>query len=307
MAQAYAVGPSPEEAGPRIIRLAWTIDDGPTRHTAAMAAALAPRAATWFVMNDRLGSTAARRADALAQLLARQDGGDEAAIHSMHPSEGHAAWFPIRLGSVPQAYDSTAAAMGDLRAMAAELRRAGLRLHFARMPGGELSEVKKYLEMEGVPRKQSMALTRALLSGRVPPFPAPEVVARDLALVRSTLSSLGMHLWGGAAAGPELTDNTWEVESSGVAGRTNDVVRRFCSLADRLASGARTRPASFIILAHDTTAADAAQATRNIQSMEAYAIRKRVRVEYHSLSALYAIVRTAVRQSMETKKGHDCS
>lgn len=293
MAKAYAVGPGADEAGPKVMRLAWTVDDGPTPHTAAMASAMAPRAATWFVMNDRLGATRARRSAAMARLRERQQAGDEIAIHSMHPREGHAAWFPIRLSSVPQAYASTASAMDDLRAMVGELRQAGLRLHFARMPGGELSEVKKYVEVAGAPRQHSLAIARALLSGSVPPVAAPAVVVRDVALVRSTLASLGLHLWDGSAAGPELTANTWEVESSGVRGRTNDVVRRFTSLVGRLASGARKRPASFVVLAHDTTAADASQAARNLREMEAYAIAKAVRVEYHTTSSLYALVRGA--------------
>lgn len=291
MKQAYAIGPPADEAGYRLIRLGWSFDDGPTPHTAAMADVIAPRAATWFIMNDRLGGAGARRGSAFAKLLGRREQGDEIAIHSMHPIEGHAAWFPISLGSVPQAYASTAAAMHDLRAFTLELRAAGLRPHFARMPGGEWSEVKKYVEVAGGPRRQSGAIARALLSGQAPPVPAPPVVVRDLALVRSTVASLGLHLWDGSASGPELSTNTWEVESSGVRGRTDDVVRRFIGLADRLARGARTRPASFVILAHDTTRADATRAASNVRQMEDYATARGVRVEYHSMSSLYQIVR----------------
>lgn len=290
-APAFAVGPSAVAAGTNIVRLAWSVDDGPTRFTASMASTLSPRASTWFVMNDRLGSVQKRRTTALAQLLARQNLGDEIAIHSMHPKEGHCAWFPIRLRGVPQGYATTASAMDDLCSFASELRSAGLRLHFARMPGGELSEVKKYVEALGGAASTSDAVARALLSGRTPPVEPPIAVVKDLALVRSTLDRLGLHLWGGSATGPELTGNTWEAESSGVQARSNDVVRRVKGVVDRLASGARIRPASFVILAHDTTAVDVTQAGVNIHEMEAYASGKGVRVEYYQLADLYAVLR----------------
>lgn len=290
-APAYAVGPSAVAAGSRIVRLAWSMDDGPTRFTGSMASTLSPRVATWFVMNDQLGTVQKRRTSAISQLLMRQNLGDEIAIHSIHPEEGHCAWFPIRLRGVPQGYTTTANAMDDLCSFASELRSAGVRLHFARMPGGELSEVKKYVEVMGGSTSNSEAVARALLSGRTPPVEPPIAVVNDMALVRSTIDSLGLHLWGGSATGPELTGNTWEAESSGVQARTNDVVRRFKGVVDRLASGARIRPASFVILAHDTTAADVTQAGINIHEMEAYATGKGVRVEYYQLADLYAILR----------------
>jgi hypothetical protein len=291
----HAAGPSAGAAGHKVVRLSWTVDDGPTPLTPGMSAALSPRAATWFIMSNQLGSGTARTS-ALRGLVARQTAGDEIGIHSMHPSVGHAAWFPIHLGSsVPNGYNTTADAMTDLTSFTSELRGQGLRVHFARMPGGELSEVKKYVEDQGGSSSTSRAVASALLSGATPSPAAPATVTADVSLVMSTLRRLNLHLWGGSASGPELTRSsgfsTWEAESSGVPARTNDVVRRFQGVVDNLANGSRTRPGSFIILAHDTTQADVTQAGTNISQMETYATGQGVRVEYYRLADLYRIVR----------------
>jgi hypothetical protein len=289
----HSVGPSVEDAGSKIVRLAWTIDDGPTPHTGSMASTMSPRPSTWFIMSNQLGTGSARSA-AMTTLVNRQSGGDEIGIHSMHPTIGHSAWFPINLGtSVPKGYNTTADAMTDLRAFTSELRGAGLGVHFGRMPGGELSEVKKYVEDQGGSPATSEATASALLAERTPAEAAPAVVATDVALVMSTIRSLNLHLWGGSSTGPEVTRNTWEAESSGVPDRTNDVVRRFKGVVDRLANGSRTTPASFVILAHDTTADDVTQAGTNIAEMETYATDRGVRVEYYSMAGLYTLLRGA--------------
>jgi hypothetical protein len=287
----HSVGPSATAAGAKIVRLAWTVDDGPTSLTPGMSAALTPRAATWFVMSDKLG-TGTARSSAISQLVARQKAGDEIAIHSMHPTVEHCAWFPINLGAaVRKGFKSTAEAMSALTTFTTELRSAGLGIHFGRMPGGELDEVKKYVEDEGGSPGTSRSVAQALLSGTTPTPAAPAAVATDVALVMSTLKTLNLHLWGGSATGPEVTRTTWEAESSGVKARTDDVVKRFQGVVDKLASGSRTRPGSFIILAHDTTQADVTQAGANINTMETYATSKGVRVEYYRMADLYQLLR----------------
>ncbi|MGH8050923.1 MAG: DUF4157 domain-containing protein [Arenimonas sp.] len=286
----HAVGPTAAAAGVKLVRLAWTIDDGPTTHTAAMGTALSPRASTWFIMSNQLGAGAARTT-ALSSLVSRQTAGDEIGIHSFHPTTAHSAWLPINLGtSVPKGYTTTASAMADLTTFTKELRTAGLSVHFGRMPGGELSEVKKYILDAGGARGTHDAAARALLAGGTHTG-APAVVATDVALIMSTLRTLNLHLWDGSATGPEVTSQTWEAESSGVSSRTNDVVTRFTGVVDRLAAGTRTRPASFVILAHDTSAADVTQAGTNIAAMEAYAVSNGVRVEYYRMADLYTILR----------------
>ncbi|HEU0282929.1 MAG TPA: DUF4157 domain-containing protein, partial [Gallionella sp.] len=266
-APTHAVGPTAAAAGAKVVRLSWTVDDGPTPYTPGMSAALSPRAATWFVMSNQLG-TGTARATALSSLVTRQKAGDEIGIHSMHPTVSHSAWFPISLKWVNKGYATTTAAMADLTSFTGELRTAGLNVHFGRMPGGELDEVKKYVEDAGGAASTSDAVARALLSGTTPPVPAPAAVATDVALVMKTLKSLNLHLWGGSASGPEVTGTTWEAESSGVPARKNDVVKRFTGVVDQLASGSRKRPGSFIILAHDTTPADVSQASTNVSAME---------------------------------------
>lgn len=289
-APTHAVGPSATAAGPKVVRLSWTVDDGPTPFTPGMSAALTPRAATWFIMSNQLGAGSAR-STAIAQLVTRQKSGDEIGIHSMHPTSAHSAWFPIALSGVAKGYTTTAAAMADLTSFTGELRGAGLNVRFGRMPGGELSEVKKYVEDQGGATSSSESVAQALISGATPPVPAPAAVATDVALVMKTLKSLNLHLWGGSATGPEITRTSWEAESSGVPARTNDVVRRFTGVVDKLASGSRTKPGSFIILAHDTTKDDVTQAEANVKAMEKYATDNGVRVEYYKLSDLYEIVR----------------
>jgi len=181
--------------------------------------------------------------------------------------------------------------MNDLTSFTGELRTAGLNVHFGRMPGGEYSEVKKYVEQEGGSSGISDQATRALLGGTPAPQGTPAVVSTDVALVMSTLKTLNLHLWGGSATGAEVTSNTWEAESSGVPARTNDVVTRFTKVVDKLADGSRTTPGSFIILAHDTTKDDVTKAGANIKEMEDYAVGKGVRVEYYRMGDLYQIVR----------------
>jgi Domain of unknown function (DUF4157) len=287
----HAVGPDQATAGAKVVRLSWTVDDGPTPFTPGMSKALTPRAATWFIMSDMLG-TGTARSTAISQLVKRQTAGDEIAIHSMHPTISHSAWFPISLTGVNKGYNTTAAAMADLTSFTKELRAAKLNVHFGRMPGGELSEVKKYIENEGGSASTSDSVAQALLSGKTPPSPAPAKVATDVALVMSTLKTLDLHLWGGSASGAEVTRNTWEAESSGVTpARTDDVVRRFTGVVDKLAAGTRKTPGSFVILAHDTTKADVAQAEANIKSMETYATGKGVRVEYYRMADLYQLLR----------------
>ena len=285
---AHSVGPDAAAAGSKVVRLAWTVDDGPTPLTPGMSKELSPRAATWFIMSNQLGSGTAR-ATSIKQLVSRQTAGDEIGIHSMHPTTPHSAWFPISLKGVAKGYNTTADAMNDLTKFTGELRTAGLKVHFGRMPGGEFSELKKYVEQEG--GSDGDATARALLSGKTPPAGTPTVVSTDVALVMSTLKTLNLHLWGGSATGAELTANTWESESSGVRDRTNDVVTRFTKVVDKLADGSRTKPGSFIILAHDTTPEDVTKAGENIKTMEDYAISKGVRVEYYRMGDLYQIVR----------------
>ena len=288
----HSVGPSAATAGAKVVRLAWTIDDGPTPHTAAMSTALTPRASTWFIMSNLLG-TGAARTTAMTNLVTRQTAGDEIGVHSFHPTLGHSAWLPINLGTaVPKGYTTTASAMADLTSFTTELRGAGLNVHFGRMPGGELSEVKKYILDAGGSASTNDAAGRALLAGGTHPG-APAVVATDVALIMSTLRTLNLHLWGGSATGPEVTNQTWEAESSGVASRTDDVVRRFKGVVDRLAAGTRTTPGSFVILAHDTSTADVTQAGTNIAAMETYATSKGVRIEYYTMADLYTILRGA--------------
>lgn len=121
----------------KIIRIAWTLDDGPTKFTAHMRERLGPRRGTWYIVRDRLPRDGKKLRDELASMKRLQDEGHEYGIHSFHPKLNHVAWFPIELkGAVAKGYDRVDAAMADLRQFVGLLRNHGLQITFIRLPGG---------------------------------------------------------------------------------------------------------------------------------------------------------------------------
>ncbi|HSJ56103.1 MAG TPA: DUF4157 domain-containing protein, partial [Anaerolineae bacterium] len=134
------VGGSTNPSNPyRVIRIAWTLDDGPTAFTSGMQRALGSRPGTWFIMRNRLGAGQTLQAS-LRNLAQLQSQGQEIAIHSMHPDRGHGAWFPARVSDgVPQVYQSVNDAIADLNDFVTLLRGAGITVRFVRLPGGLIS------------------------------------------------------------------------------------------------------------------------------------------------------------------------
>jgi hypothetical protein len=276
----------------KIIRIAWTLDDGPTVFTEGMRQILGERGGTWFIMRGLLGEgdVLQRRLQNLVELQERQH--NEIAIHSMHPTQDHGAWFPVRVSQgVPHVYDSTAQAMQDLTDFVGLLRGAGLTIHFVRLPGGLISEVLAYLESVGVQGSQRRSIADRIIQGEDVTGDAPDArpVQEDYQTLQSTLSTLGLHLWGGGGAGTPLTqEQSWEAESSG-RGLTDDVTDRFTGLVNAFGSVHRSR--SLIVLAHDNTQVDVVEVGRDVLAMETYADRHGVRVEYYGLSDLFRVVR----------------
>jgi hypothetical protein len=276
----------------KIIRIAWTLDDGPTEFTEGMRERLGERGGTWFIMRGLLGEgdELQRRLQNLFELQDEQH--NEIAIHSMNPEHDHGAWFPVEVSEhVPRVYDTTDLAMQDLTDFAGLLRGAGLTIHFVRLPGGLISEVMAYLGSVDVQESQRRSIADRIIRGEdvTEDEPAARPVHDDYQTLQSTLTTLGLHLWGGEAGTPLTTGQSWEAESSG-SGLTDDVTDRFNRLVH--AFGRVHRPRSLIVLAHDANdQANVDEVGRDVQAMETCADDNGVKVEYYTLSDLFRVVR----------------
>lgn len=133
-----------------ILRVAWTLDDGPTTFTESMRATLGQRRGTWYIMRSRLPGAGTALTQRLAEMKKLQDAGHEFAVHSFHPTLDHTAWFPVQLSGTHRGYERVDDSMRDLRAFVKLLRDNGLRIAFVRHPGGLFSELRKYVVDRGV-------------------------------------------------------------------------------------------------------------------------------------------------------------
>jgi hypothetical protein len=279
------------------IRIGWTFDDGPTQFTDDMKSVLRKRGlpATWFVMLNQIDQHGLGREDNLAKLKKLQDGGDEIAIHSMHPTINHACWFPVSNPGCTKGWDTTAAAMTALADFARLLRGNGIRVKFVRLPTGLHDEAVAYLKKKGAGNPEGTfrrIIEQQNTEGGVGTPGSPEAeVKKDFDLVMKTLRELGLHLWGGGTKPEEVQGNSWEAESSGVPKKREDTINaRFQTMIDGIRGGKR-RVGSYIILGHDTTMADVQEVGRDIDEMERLAGEARVRLEYYNESDLYRAVR----------------
>jgi hypothetical protein len=276
-----------------------------------MQGSIGARPATWFIMSNQLGTGDARK-EALLRLAERQKAGDEVALHSFHPTASHVCWFPAANSGCAAGYATTQDAMAALAAFAAELRNAGLTLHFVRPPTGLHDEVTAYLKTKGMTDAEADTAFGAMLAAQGTPGapkgldPRAVPVKADFDLLLKTLADNGLHLWGGGASAAEVTGNDWEAESSGVKARADTLlgeqakldpdarrtksVEKFPAVLAQIAAGKRAS-ASFIVLAHDATAADVKQVANDVKTMEDLATAAKVTLEYHTQSELYAAVR----------------
>jgi peptidoglycan/xylan/chitin deacetylase (PgdA/CDA1 family) len=275
----------------KVIHVAWTLDDGPTAETPAMRKALGAMPATWYIMRNQLG-TGETLAAKLKELKAIQDSGSEIAIHSAHPTQAHVAWFPVQVaGAVPKAYETVQEFIADLTAFRNLLTQNGIAVKFVRFPGGAYTEVFRYLESQGVADEtERKVLTKKILRQESVADQAEGVrkVATDYDAIRTALDSLGLKIWDGSTAGPLLSFQSWEAESSGT-GLTDNVTEKFKKLVDDFAKAKRER--SLLVLAHDTHGKNAAEVQKDIAEMESYAATNGVQIRYHTNSSLFAKVR----------------
>jgi hypothetical protein len=267
------------------------MDDGPTAATPKMKSVMGDKPTTWFIMRNQLGTGATQKTN-LAELQALEAKGHEIAIHSAHPTAAHVSWFPVKVASsVPLAYASVKDFITDLTDFTTLLKTNGINPKFVRMPGGEISEVSAYLKAQGVAdEKTRSALARKILKQESVAGESAGVrkVAADYDAIRAALDGLGLKLWGGSAAGPMISFQSWEAESS-ASGLTDNVTAMFKKLVDDFATTKRER--SLIVLAHDTNEANAKEVEKDVQEMEAYAASNGVQIQYHTMSSLFTKVR----------------
>jgi peptidoglycan/xylan/chitin deacetylase (PgdA/CDA1 family) len=306
-----AAGPAPKAVGgdvesAKVMRVAWTMDDGPHgKTTESMKRVLGDVPATWFVMRNEIDKD---KATILPELKATQDAGGEIAIHSMHATKSHVAWFP----AVGRAcYPNVDEAIADLASFKAELAGAGIVTKFARLPYGESSEVMFYLQSLHVPDAASVAHYVMLHSAAdvsrkyAGTAHAAQVdrVKSDFDRLKAKVAALGLHIWSGTATGAETRLLSWQAESSG-AKLTDDVTHHHpaakvrdpepAAFEQRCNKVAATgQPGSLIVLAHDTAAVNVGEVGADIAQMNSYAEKKGVRVEYYTVSELYSVLRGA--------------
>jgi len=293
--------PSPEY---KIIRIAWTLDDGPTDFTDDMRDVLADegdsetgagiRAGTWFIMRSSLGEGDQLKQQLEKMVRMQQENPDavEFAIHSFHPTEDHVSWFPAGNDIAPKAYDSIEDSMNALTDFVNLLRAEGLTVNFVRLPGGLISELTWYLrDYAGVHEDDRDSTARSIINGSLSDDvdEAVKKVRDDYNTMQAKLAPLGLHLWGGSGQNAAVTSaQSWEAESSG-SGLTDDVTTTFNSLVDEFGEIERSR--SLVVLAHDTNEDNVKEVGKDILAMEEYAMENGVRVEYYTMSNLFRVLR----------------
>ncbi len=291
-----------EATSDKIIRIAWTFDDGPHPQTDPMRQMMEGKgitATTWFVQYNRIKRDRDASVDKMLEIQKR---GGEIGLHAMHPSKDHVAWFPMIDHT---SYDNMDTAMRDLGSFNDFLIERGLRVNFVRLPYGLHSELVSYLEQVGYNGDVGQTVGDIIAGKSV--HGKAQAVKVDYDKMQAVLKLLGLHLWGGSGAGnPETASISWQAESSGHMNRTDDITLHVSRERQNHPNQARDKPgrfertmetvtlnqpASLIILAHDISPEDVAEVEKDVETMEAYSKRRGVRIEYHTLSGLYTILR----------------
>jgi hypothetical protein len=293
----------------KVLRVAWTFDDGPTIQaarkdekkkniTADMQKSMTPvKRVTWFIQYNKIKSgNEKENLDRLRQIQAE---GGEIGIHSFHEKREHVSWFPSK---TLDSYASIEDAMADLKTFAEFLKKEGMAVKFVREPYGLVTELAHYLGKLGAPGDQAkrLRIARDVIRDQVSVAESkdPRImqVKRDLQTLKHSLYGLGLHLWGGSTgSSPEVDTQSWQIESSGVGGRTDSLTRK--AFEDKVRRIAETGNAdSLVILAHDLTSADVDEVANDKAMMEEKARKLKVRIEYYTMSELHSIVRPALPQ-----------
>ncbi len=287
------------------IRVCWTFDDGPTTYTQPLKdilAGLPQFVATWFLSRYQI-----KRFLYEAELCTLQSKGHEIGIHEIDKNGLYTNWFP----GMPGSYPSIRHAVEELKAYKEELYNIGIQARFARLPGGEYSELIAYLQHHKCPPNESYVYARMIIDNH--PIPSKySIVSDEYQWLLHELDKSDLRIWNGSPypyplLGGDFGYNSWQAECAGVLkGRGADNVtyhqapaRRlagiseqkagiFEQLLDCLADGAET---SLVILAHDQTCEDIEEINADLREMELTAAARNIEIIYQTMTELYSRIR----------------
>lgn len=266
------------------LRVAWTVDDGPTDHTVNMLSAFkntlgSPIPATWFIQYDRLMI----KNYVNFYLDLQKNNKHEIGIHGVSAIHNHMNWFPC--GNDKKCFTSVDDAVMAIEAFKIYLKQYGIMVKFVRAPTGLHSELALNLRKVGVPRNQDR-IARQIISGQIKVGDRNKNIAKVAAsfdTLKKGLGRLNLHLWGGHKTG-KITANSWETESAGIDTNridhlSNEYIKNFIKNMNI--------DKSLVILCHDTTAEDVEEVRKDILMMDKLAKENNVEIEYYTMSNLY--------------------
>jgi len=272
------------------LHLAWTVDDGPTRHTKNMMQVFAARniLVTWYIQRNRLTK------QFIQQYLSLQNKHQhEIAIHGIHKKDDHLSWFPTRWKpkrkpNAKISYSKLSTALHDLEEFQKELHRSGLKTKFVRLPYGLGTELRHSLQkppgQEGLRKAAATAAIKKIVAGRATPA---SKTATDFHTLEATLKKLRLHLWGGKAHGG-VSAVSWQAESAGPrTGRTDNVPEKQITMMRKEIPRSASKAGSCVILCHDTSSRDVKEVERDIKAIEHVAKETSTLLRYHTMSSLY--------------------
>jgi hypothetical protein len=209
----------------RIIRIAWTFDDGPQKYTKNMEEIIGKIPGTWFVARHEINKD---KNNSLKALRVKQDLGQEIGIHSIHP-EGHIPWFQSGRAKEYKKIDD---ALIDLEDFLNLLRGAGIKVKFVRLPYGLITELVWYLQKLSNEKPQENA-KKIIEEGKANGKGVKEVET-DFNKMKTKLDNLKLHLWSGGAGKREIGFQSWEAESSGKQELTDNITQHISHKEKRM-------------------------------------------------------------------------
>jgi peptidoglycan/xylan/chitin deacetylase (PgdA/CDA1 family) len=301
----------------KIIRMAWTMDDGPRQGTTLkMIEVLARRkAVTWFIMKNRIKWYGESKAIELYKNIV--DNGGEIGIHSFHPALDHTTWFNT---TKTETYPTMTDAMNALENFNNYLIGKGIVTKFVRPPYGLLTEIELALNKKGFTNGSitSNAMARKIIANENITNSKALEVKDEFILMKNRLIEMGLHLGIYQTIGTQ----DWNAESSPSDSLADDITLYSKKLdkgyfekeAKALVNDTSNTPRNIIILAHDTASINPNEVLNDIKQTEYYASytkdilakkskelfndqpippssKNGIKIEYHTMSSLFKKVR----------------
>lgn len=304
--------------GKKTVLVAWSFDDGPVAATDTLKSKLGVNNVTWFIVKKNMLTQTGKWDKNIARYKAIQDAGGEIGLHAQHETVDHIIWFPAPKGTKYECYDKIETAMAELKTFKAELEKGGVKSKFTRLPGGLISQLAAYARHFGFAKNSTKAAT-AVLNGKSfeslglpgPPDTLKKLktsfqkIETDFATFKTSLKGMKVLLWANTKNPSQIKPMSWEAESSGTLslndnitysvtlkaerekkypGYSTKIAGKFERLADKMKDGERR---SWLILAHDTSDKNIAAILEDKATMEAYATKKGIKIEYVTMSTLF--------------------